>query len=42
MQEAAAGGLDVEMLGDGLARAQLPTAGTPLIPGEHIRVKFSR
>lgn len=42
MQEAAADGLDVEMRGDGLARAQLPSAGTPLIPGEHIRVKFSR
>jgi membrane peptidoglycan carboxypeptidase len=42
MQEAAAEGLDVEMRGDGLARAQLPTAGAPLMPGEHIRVKFTR
>jgi membrane peptidoglycan carboxypeptidase len=42
MQEAAEEGLEVEMLGDGLARAQLPSAGTPLIPGEHIRVKFAR
>lgn len=42
MQEATEDGIEVEMLGDGLSRAQLPTAGTPLIPGEHIRVKFSR
>jgi cell division protein FtsI (penicillin-binding protein 3) len=42
MQQAAAEGLDVEMRGDGLARAQLPTAGAPLTPGEHIRVKFTR
>ena len=42
MQEAAADGVEVEMLGDGLSRAQLPTAGTPLIPGEHVRVKFTR
>jgi cell division protein FtsI (penicillin-binding protein 3) len=42
MQEATADGLDLEMRGDGLARAQMPSPGTPLIPGEHIRVKFTR
>jgi membrane peptidoglycan carboxypeptidase len=42
VQQAAESGLEIETRGDGLARAQLPLAGTPLIPGEHIRVKFSR
>jgi cell division protein FtsI (penicillin-binding protein 3) len=42
MQEATEAGIEVEMLGEGLARAQFPLAGTPLIPGEHIRVKFTR
>jgi hypothetical protein len=42
MQEAAAGGIQVDMLGDGLARTQEPTAGALLLPGEHIRVRFAR
>lgn len=42
MQLAAADGIDVDMLGDGLARAQNPPAGTLLVPGEHIRVRFTR
>lgn len=42
MVEAAASNLDLEMLGDGLARSQDPAAGSVLIPGEHIRVKFAR
>ncbi len=42
MQLAAADGVDVEMLGDGLARGQNPPAGALLVPGEHIRVRFTR
>lgn len=42
MEEAAAQGIDVDMAGDGLAREQNPAAGTVLMPGEHIRVKFAR
>jgi membrane peptidoglycan carboxypeptidase len=42
LQEAASSGIDVEMSGDGLARAQNPPAGTLLIPGEHIQVRFAR
>jgi len=42
MTEAAASNLDVEMLGDGLARSQNPPAGSVLSPGERIRVRFAR
>jgi cell division protein FtsI (penicillin-binding protein 3) len=42
MQEATASGIEVDMLGDGLARVQYPPAGTLLNPGEHIRVRFQR
>jgi len=42
IEEATATGIEVEMLGDGLARAQNPVAGTLLTPGEHIRVRFAR
>jgi cell division protein FtsI (penicillin-binding protein 3) len=42
MFEAAAENLDLDMLGDGLARSQSPAAGSVLIPGEHIRVRFAR
>jgi len=42
MQLAAADGIDVDMLGDGLARVQNPPAGALLVPGEHIRVRFTR
>jgi membrane peptidoglycan carboxypeptidase len=42
IQEATATGIEVDMLGDGLARAQNPVAGTLLTPGEHIRVRFAR
>ncbi len=42
MQEAAEDGIDLEMRGDGLAKAQYPAPGTPLSPGERIRVKFMR
>ncbi len=42
MTEAAADGLDVDMLGSGLARAQTPEAGSALTPGERISVRFTR
>jgi cell division protein FtsI (penicillin-binding protein 3) len=42
MVEAAAENIDVEMMGDGLARSQTPAAGSVLIPGDHIRVRFAR
>ncbi len=42
MQLATADGIDVDMLGEGLARAQNPPAGALLVPGEHIRVRFTR
>jgi len=42
MQQAAEKGIDVEMLGQGLARAQYPPAGSALLPGQHIRVRFMR
>jgi len=42
MQLAASDGVDVDMLGDGLARVQNPPAGALLVPGEHIRVRFTR
>jgi cell division protein FtsI (penicillin-binding protein 3) len=42
IQEATATGIEIDMLGDGLARAQNPVAGTLLAPGEHIRVRFAR
>jgi cell division protein FtsI (penicillin-binding protein 3) len=42
MMQAAADGVDVDMLGDGVARSQNPRAGSVLIPGEHIRVRFAR
>lgn len=42
MEEAAAGGIQVDMRGSGLARAQEPAAGALLMPGERIRVIFAR
>lgn len=42
MQEAAEIGIEVDMFGDGLARAQNPAPGAALIPGEHIVVRFAR
>lgn len=42
MEEAAAQGLEVDMLGSGLARAQNPPAGAALSPGAHIQVRFAR
>lgn len=42
MEEAARDGLQVELFGDGLARAQEPPPGAPLPRGEHVRVRFAR
>jgi cell division protein FtsI (penicillin-binding protein 3) len=42
MQEATADGLEVVMLGSGLARTQTPQPGASLMPGERIRVRFAR
>lgn len=42
MEEAASQGLDVTMQGSGLASAQYPPAGAPLLPGMQIRVRFTR
>jgi cell division protein FtsI (penicillin-binding protein 3) len=42
MQEATATGIEVELFGEGMARTQTPLAGTVLLPGEHIAVRFAR
>lgn len=42
MEEAAAKGIEIDMIGDGLARGQTPSAGALLTPGEHIQVRFAR
>lgn len=42
LQEALAAGIELEIRGDGLARAQYPAAGAQLAPGKHIRVRFTR
>ncbi|MFL6352631.1 MAG: penicillin-binding protein [Bryobacteraceae bacterium] len=42
MQEATENGIDVDMLGEGLAREQTPAPGAVLNPGEHIQVRFAR
>lgn len=42
MEEAAAQGIEIDMLGNGLARRQMPPAGALLRPGEHIQVRFAR
>jgi membrane peptidoglycan carboxypeptidase len=42
MEEATATGLEVDLFGDGMARAQTPAAGAVLMPGERIAVRFAR
>jgi cell division protein FtsI (penicillin-binding protein 3) len=42
LEESAATGLPVEVLGDGIARAQDPPAGGVLAPGARVRVQFGR
>jgi|KBSMisStaDraftv2_1062788.scaffolds.fasta_scaffold70917_2 cell division protein FtsI (penicillin-binding protein 3) len=40
--EAAAEGIEIDMLGEGLAKTQVPLPGASLIPGERVRVRFAR
>ena len=42
VQQATATGIEVDLLGDGLARTQSPAPGALLSPGEHIAVRFAR
>jgi hypothetical protein len=42
VQEAAATGMDVDVYGEGLAKAQHPAAGALLPPGAHVAIRFSR
>jgi cell division protein FtsI (penicillin-binding protein 3) len=42
LEESAATGVQVEVLGNGLARNQEPAAGSILAPGAHVRVQFTR
>jgi membrane peptidoglycan carboxypeptidase len=42
LEESAAHGLQVEVLGSGLARTQEPPPGTALRPGARVRVQFAR
>ncbi|MGD0577608.1 MAG: penicillin-binding protein [Bryobacteraceae bacterium] len=42
MRESAARGMDVEIVGSGVAREQSPKPGTILAAGERIRVEFAR
>jgi cell division protein FtsI (penicillin-binding protein 3) len=42
MEEAAAGGVEVDMSGNGLARTQNPPPGALLISGERVLVRFAR
>jgi PASTA domain len=42
IEEATATGIEVDLFGDGMARAQSPMAGAVLLPGEHIAVRFAR
>lgn len=42
LEEAASSGTPVELVGRGIARAQMPQPGAPLPPGEKVRVRFAR
>lgn len=42
MQQATATGIEVDLFGEGMARAQTPMAGTALVPGERVAVRFAR
>jgi cell division protein FtsI (penicillin-binding protein 3) len=42
IEQAAAGGFDVEIAGNGLARAQVPAAGTMVPAGTKIVVRCTR
>jgi cell division protein FtsI (penicillin-binding protein 3) len=42
LEESAARGVQIEVLGNGLARNQEPAAGSILAPGSRVRVQFTR
>ncbi len=42
VEEAVQDGVQIDMLGDGMARAQNPPAGALIMPGERILVRFAR
>ncbi len=42
VEESSADGIDVEFLGHGIAREQVPPAGTMLPAGERVKVQFAR
>lgn len=42
IQEASEQGVEVELIGNGMARAQSPLPGSPLEPGERVKVRFVR
>jgi len=42
LEESIAAGTPVEVVGSGLARAQIPAPGSPLAPGDRVRVQFTR
>jgi cell division protein FtsI/penicillin-binding protein 2 len=42
LEEADAAGIELEVSGSGIARTQLPAAGTRVPPGGHVMVKFER
>ncbi len=42
VQQSASLGMTVDVIGSGMARGQTPPPGSPLKPGEHIRVEFAR
>jgi len=42
MEAASAGGIEVMVLGSGVARAQVPLPGTPLHQGDKIQIVFTR
>jgi cell division protein FtsI (penicillin-binding protein 3) len=41
-EESRAAGVEVELVGEGVARAQYPRAGAVLAPGERVKVQFAR
>ena len=42
MEEAAQQGVQIDLMGDGMARAQSPPAGALIMPGERVLVRFAR
>ena len=42
IEEAQAGGIEIDAIGTGVAREQAPAAGTRVPAGAHIAVRFAR